>query len=311
MTLIARLLTVVLLVPNAVQAEVPRVVTDIAPVHSLVTDIMQGVGTPDLLIPPGNAPHDYALRPSDARALQNADLVVWVGPALTPTLGDTIARLARDAGQIALLSLPDTVRYSYGETAVFNAADRGHVQGVHDGGPHEEGLDPHAWLDPANAQVWVQVIATRLARMDPANATIYDTNAQLLQASLSELTDRTRAKLAPLKDKRFLVFHDAYQYFETRFGLRAVGALLESDATQPSAARLAALRAELERAPVACLFTGAQVNDKVAQAVSDGRAIATATLDPTGLEQGPGPQLYLRLVERMADQFATCLAGNG
>ena len=311
MTLIARLMTIALFLPNAVLAEMPKVVTDIAPVHSLVADLMQGVGTPDLLIPPGSEPHDYALRPSDARALQDADLVVWVGPALTPTLGDTIARLARDAGQIALLSLPDTVRYNYDDAAVFSAEDRGHEQGEHDGGIHDEGLDPHAWLDPANAQVWVQVIATRLARMDPANATIYDTNAQLLQAALSDLTARTQATMAPLKDKRFLVFHDAYQYFETRFGLRATGALLESDATQPSAARLAALRAELERAPVECLFTEAQVNDKVSQAVTGGAEIHTATLDPTGIDQGPGPQLYLRLIEQMADQFATCLAGNG
>lgn len=311
MTLIARLLTVALALPTAALAEMPKVVTDVAPVHSLVADLMQGVGTPDLLIPPGSEPHDYVLRPSNARALQNADLVVWVGPALTPTLGDTIARLARDAGQIALLSLPDTVRYSYNDAAVFSAADRGHVQGVHDGGPHDEGLDPHAWLDPANAQVWVQVIASRLARMDPANATIYDTNAQLLQASLSELTDRIQTNMAPLKDKRFLVYHDAYQYFETRFGLRATGALLESDATQPSAARLAALRAELERAPVECLFTEAQVDVRVAQAVTGGAEIPTATLDPTGIDQGPGPQLYLRLIEQMADQFATCLTGNG
>ena len=304
-----------------VRAEAPRVVADIAPVHSLVAQVMAGQGTPELLLPPGSSPHGYALRPSEARALAEADLVFRVGAGLTPWLDRSLATLGAAAVQVPLAEAPGVIRRDYREGPVFGTgedhdhdggaehsedhdADHGHDHGHdHD---HAAG-DPHVWLDPRNADAMLAAIAAHLAEADPANAAAYRANAEAARARLAVLEEEIAARLAPLRGRAFVVFHDAYHHFEERFGLTALGALSDGDAAGPGPARLAALRDALRAAGAVCLFTEPQLNPRLADALTEGSGMRAGLLDPLGAAQTPGPELYPALMRALAENMARCL----
>ncbi|WP_118132879.1 zinc ABC transporter substrate-binding protein [Oceanicella sp. SM1341] len=340
-------------------AEVPSVATDIPPVHSLVARVMQGVGTPDLIIRPGASPHDYALRPSEAAALQRADLVFWVGEELTPWLEGPVSELASGAESIQLLETPGTTELAFREGATFEAhshgdahegheehahddheghgheghghddhghEEHGHEEHGHDAHAHDDhghddhahgedahghdhhGHDPHAWLDPENARVWLGVIADRLAALDPEHAAAYAANADAGRAELTALEERINASLDGLHDTPFIVFHDAYQYFETRFGLAAAGAISIGDGAAPGAARLAEIRDKVQRLDVRCVFAEPQFNPGLVETVLQDTEAKAGVLDPLGAKLEPGPGLYPALLQEMADGLRACLA---
>jgi len=367
------------LVAFSAQADAPKVVTDIAPIQALVSRVMAGVGTSEQLLPANVSPHDYAMRPSEARALQNADLVIWVGAELTPMLKDSIESLAGDAATLELLHLNGTRELEFRESETFlemslggkdhhahgdehhgehdehadheaheehddHAHDAhddhaheeyeghedhaGHEQhedeehaehkeghddhhddhdahGSHDGHSHE-GVDPHAWLDPRNARFWASAIALKLSEIDPDNAAAYRANAADLDAELAALTASISEQLAPLQGQGFVVFHDAYQYFETRFDLAASGAFLNGDGASPSAARLASIRDVLSDNNISCVFTEPQFNDDIVRAISEGLDLHSEELDPTGAKQDT-PN-YVDLIQTLANQFEACLS---
>jgi len=350
-----------LLLPSAASAE-PAVVTDIAPVGSLVARVMEGVGSPATLLPPGASPHSYALRPSDAGRLASADLVIIVGTELTPWLEDPLSSLAPDAARLDLLDAPGTRRLDFRDGPVFAAPKDSHTSGTgegsadgdhahgddhgdehgddhehghghdhghdeadhaghdhaadgdsahghdHDHGHSHEGLDPHAWLDPGNAAIWVEAIAEALSKADPDNAAAYRANAEAAAADLAALSDRVEEMLAPHRAARFVVTHDAYAYFETRFGLSPLGAIAEGDARAPGPARLSELRAAVEARGVDCVFSEPQIDPRLAAAMTDGTDANLALLDPLGADLTPGPALYPALIETMAGAIADCLA---
>ena len=182
----------------------PRVAVDIAPIESIAAHVMEGVGTPDLILPPGASPHAYALRPSEAGRLQDADLVVWVGPALTPWLADPITALAADASLVTVADLPGLTILPVRDGGAFEADDDDHAGAV----------DPHLWLDPENAAVIARALATALTAADPENGAAYAANAEDFAAGMDALVVAIDSKLAPVHGRRFIVFHDAYQYFE-------------------------------------------------------------------------------------------------
>jgi len=312
-------------------ADVPQVVTDIAPVHSLVSEVMEGVGTPALLIEPGVSPHNYAMRPSEAKMLSEADVVFWVGEAYTPWLEKTLATLAPQADHVELLELPDTILLPVREGEGFEP----HLHGLEEGGQqqpeaehadHEDHdhagheahadhetrdheldeIDPHAWLDPRNAQSWLRSIAETLSDLDPANAVAYRANAEKAAERLATLdvTIAVRLKDTP---GGFITFHDAYQYFENRFGMHAKGALSASDAVEPGPARIAALRDLVREEGVTCLFTEPQFNPRQVATLAGDLNLRTGTLDPIGAQLDPGPDLYFRLVTGIADALMVCL----
>jgi zinc transport system substrate-binding protein len=288
-TSICRIIAIVLLLAAPARGEVPKVVTDIAPVQSLVAMVMQGLGTPGLIIRSNAAPHEAALRPSQARALQAADLVVWVGPGLTPWLGKPLEALAQDAQRLTLLDASETRLLPYRGAAGAQA-----------------GADPHAWLDPENGRIWLGLIAERLARTDPDNAALYRANAVAGQAELASLISQTQAMLTPMQGKPYVTYHDAYQYFENRFGLTPVGAVTPNDATPPSPARLARLRAKMQKTDVTCAFIEAAVEPGLLYAAAGQRDLTLITLDPMGRDQDPGPDLYLGMLREMGAAFARC-----
>ena len=303
------------------RAEVPSVAADIAPVHALVARVMDGIGAPDLIVPPGATPHGHTLRPSEARALQQADIVVWIGPDLTPWLANSIATLAADATAIALLVTPEARILDLRDGALFEATEDGHGPGDDDGASMREtegahagddeadhgGRDPHAWLDPGNARVWLDVIAAEISKADPENVDSYLANAAAGKAELDELVREIDDILEPVRDRDFIVFHDAYQYFESAFDMPATGTIAFGDAARPGPARVDAIRARVSEANVTCVLAEPQFNRDLVETVLDGTRARAATLDPLGSDLSPGAQLYPDLLRGLARALAGCL----
>lgn len=325
------------LLAGTAMAEVPQVAVDIAPIHSLVAQVMQGVGVPSLVMPPGASPHQYSLRPSEAAALENADLVFWVGPELTPWMEGAVGTLAEDADVTTLLNLDGVTRLAMRETALFEAHAHGADDHDHDhehdaaadghdhdheehaeAGEHDDdhdhghggghgASDPHAWLLPANAAAWLDVIAAKLSAADPGNAGAYFANAAAAKADLQTLSDEVNAILDPARGQRFIVFHDAYQYFETAFDFPSSGSISISDAVNPSPARIAEIQRRVADEDIGCVLSEPQFNAGLVATVMDGTAANTAVLDPLGSNLEPGPDLYPLLLRNLATTLADCL----
>ena len=295
-------------------ADVPKVATDIAPVHSLVAQVMKGVGEPVLLVDPGASPHGYALRPSQARALSRADMIFWVGEALTPWLHHPLETLAENAISVELMELPSTITLEFREDAGFEEHDHG-AHADHESDEHEhheqddhghEGIDPHGWLDPENARSWIIEISDRLSSMDPENAPAYARNAAEATARLDALIADLSAEMSRAAGMKFVVFHDAFHYFERRFGLSASGAITLSDASDPSAGRVAELRSTIAKTGVTCVFAEPQFNLGLIRAVAEG-GVRIATVDPMGVGVAAGPDLYDQMMRGLSAGVLSCL----
>ncbi|MFZ5710458.1 MAG: zinc ABC transporter substrate-binding protein [Pseudomonadota bacterium] len=280
-------------------AEVPRVVTDIPAVHSLVWQVMEGVGEPVLLVSPGADAHSFQMRPSQAAALAEADLVVWLGPEMTPWL-ERILGTEAPGSDLRLLDAPGATILGYGEG---NGDAKAAGSGSSDA---PGGRDPHAWLDPSNAALWIDAIAARLGRTDPDNAAVYARNAAAARVRIEALDLSLTDRLATVKGVPFAVYHDAYGYFVRRYGLTVVGSIAGGDAREPGAARLEELRGALVGAR--CIFPEAGRNEQPAETVaSDGAVTLGEPLDPEGSALTPGPDLYADLMTGLADRLLACL----
>jgi len=308
-----RLSTAISLIALPALAEPPAVLTDIAPVHALVSRVMEGAGTPDLLLPPGASPHDFALRPSDAARLSQTALVIWVGHELTPWLEEPLETLAGGAVHLELMEAPGWTPLTLREDANFAHEEEEEHNEHTDHEEHAEddhthiGNDPHAWLDPAIAGVWLGAIAEALAEQDTDNAALYRANAAAGQAEYAALKDEITAQLAPYAGRAFIVPHDAYQYFETAFALPAAGAISLSDAASPGPARVAELRERIAAEGIACVLTDPQTSADWTAVLREGGGARTAMVDPDGGSQGTGAALYPALIRSMADALADCL----
>ncbi len=295
-------------------AEVPQVAVDIAPVHSLVARVMDGVGTPDLIVQPGASPHEYSLRPSEAKALQDADLVFWTSSSLTPWLSDTIETLATDASVTELLEADGTIELELRESALFEGHSHGEhdehgdeTHEDHDNHGHEGAHDPHAWLSPKNAMTWLNVIAGQLSAVDPGNAGAYFANAAAGRSEIEVLIGEVNATLEPVRGEPFIVFHDAYQYFEMDFDFLASGAISLSDASDPSPARIAEIQARIAEEGIRCVLAEPQFNPGLVETVLDGTEAQTGILDPLGSDLELGSALYAQLIRDLSIALAGCL----
>jgi len=295
-----RILSFLVLLGGPVVAQVPRVVTDIAPIHALVSQIMLGVGEPQLIVRAGSSPHHHAMRPSEARMLAQADVVIWVGSGLTPWLEGPIASLATEAKVVRLLELAGANLLPFRDGALFDP----HDQDVHGTGP----VDPHLWLDPDNGLLFLNEISDLLSKLDPENAAAYAQNAALGRAEIGTAVREIDAQLAPLKDLPFIVLHDGFHYFEDHFGIEAMGAISASDAQTPGAARIKTLRAALQSSAVQCAFTEPGVGTRLLDTATQGIEIKVATLDPLGTEFALGSQLYVQMLRAMGRNIAGCLS---
>ncbi|XWN34374.1 MAG: zinc ABC transporter substrate-binding protein [Devosia sp.] len=372
---------------------------------------MDGVGEPTLVVPPGASPHGYAMRPSEAAAVQDADIVFWVGDALNPAFARTVGSLAGDARTVSLLELPDTIRLEFREGATFEAHDHGDGHGheeaaaddddheheetaahddhghdhraekaeahddhghknereeaaahddhghdhraekaeAHDDHGHEneheetaahdehdhgtaeaddehghsdhgheevsahghehehDGVDPHAWLDPMNAKIWVDAIAAALSQADPDNASTYFGNAAAAKDELDTLISEVTETVEPARGQNFVVFHDAYHYFEARFDVEATGAISLGDAGQPSAARISEIKETIGDTNAVCVFSEPQFEPRLVDTVIEGTNASKGVLDPLGADIAPGPDMYPTLIKNLADNLVSCL----
>lgn len=286
-------------------ADGPSVVASIPPVQALVSAVMGDRGRVHLLVGPGQSPHAVTLKPSDARALDAATVVFWVGPDLETflpkVLGSTSAR------SVALLEVPGLTLYARRTDPLWAAEDDDHEdEHEHD---HSDGAhDPHAWLDPDNARRWVAAIADTLAEIDPDGAPTYRANAVVADAGLKALTAEIEGLLAPVHDRPFMVFHDGYRYIEERFALRGVGAVTVSPSVSPGARHLSALRQRLEAEGVRCLFAEPQFSPRILETLGQGTAAHIATLDPLGGGEGTGLDGYRVMMRTLATAVRDCLA---
>ncbi len=283
-----------------------HVVVSVLPLHSLVSGVMAGLGVPKLLVRGASSPHDTSLRPSDARALTRAQVVIWAGPTLESFLIKALEVLARDARVVTLTEEASLRRLPQPGSAPGRGA--GGAPGSAPGeGAGPGAVDPHLWLDPLNARRMVAIFAAALAETDPDNAEAYRANATRLAARLDALDAELRDRLAPVRQVPHLVFHDAYAYFAARYGLNQVGAFAVSPEIRPGVRHLLALRTRIREKGVACVFTEPQFSPALVEAVTGGTAVRVATLDPLGAGLAPGPEAYFALMRALADNLVACL----
>ena len=284
--------------------EGPSVVASIRPVHSLVAGVMEGVGEPYLLVRGGGSPHAYAMRPSDASALDQAQIVFWIGEAMETFLARPIEVLAgdADAGPFAR---------AQGVRLLARRAESawdGHGPDGHDEGPEDPGRsDMHLWLDPENAKAMVADIAARLTAADPDRAQTYMANAARIARQLSALDRELAETLTPLQDKPYIVFHDAYQYIEARYGLTSVGSMTDNAEQGPGAGRLSRIRERLGISGALCVFAEPQFEPGLVDTLASGTGAQAAVLDPLGAGLPVGAGLYADLMRAMAASLEACL----
>ena len=299
----SRLLVLLLLSLTAfsVRAEV-RVLTSIKPLQLIAAAVQQGAGSPEVLLPPGASPHHFALRPSDVRRVQQADLLYWVGPDLEGFLPRVLA--GRDKPSVAVQELPGMTLRHFGQES--HGEDEHHDAHGHDDHDHDHrpgSLDAHLWLLPANARVIAARMAADLAAADPANAPLYQANLQAFEQRLEALDGRLKTRLAPLAGKPFFVFHQAFDYFESAYGLQHAGVFTAASEVQPGARHVAAMRERLKAAGAACVFSEPPLRPRLAETLAAGLPVRLAELDALGVEA----RSYEQLLEELGGQLAGCL----
>ena len=293
---------------SSANAEV-KVVTSIKPIHSLVSYIMDGVGKPDVIVDGYNSPHGFNLKPSHAKMLENADLVIWVGEDLEAFLEKPLQTIAKKAKNIELMDLKGIKKLEFREKNIFEGHEDhkehddhkekdGHESHAH--GQH----DPHVWLDPINAKVFIKEITKQLIKLDSANSSIYKSNSKKALAEIDKLIKDIKSNLK--KDLRFVVFHDAYQYFENRFGIQVLGALTVNTDVMPGAEQLSEIREVIEHEKVNCLFSEPQFNPAIIKSIAKDTNVKIGTLDPLGAKLDKGKNLYFNLLKDMSSSFKGC-----
>lgn len=289
----------------------PAVVASIKPIHSLVAGVMEGVGEPTLIVQRAGSPHTYRMKPSEAAALQSADVVFWAGDYLEAFLVKPLATLGAKAKSVELVDAPGVEKLPLREGGPFEAdthEDESAGEAAHkdDGGA----FDTHVWLDPVNAKAMVGAIETALAAVDPAHAETYAANADRLKARLDGLIATISADLAGVKGRPFIVFHDAYQYFERRFAMPAAGSITVSPETPPGARRIAELQAKVKAVGATCVFAEPQFEPALVDVVIEGTDANAGVLDPEGAALKDGPELYFELIGNLAASLKDCLSSD-
>ena len=288
------------------------VVASIKPIHSLVAAVMGDIGTPHLLLEAPSSAHHFTLKPSQARSLQAADIVFWVGPTMEQPLTKALATLAPQAQTLPLIESAGLVQINFDKVT---PAHEKHDHEKHD--KHDEHakhdnhlINPHIWLDPQNAKIMLGVIAVRLAKADPENASTYAANADSMAARLATLETDITSQLASYSAAKFLVLHDAHVYFERRFGLRNYGAITTEPDVMPTASRVKALRDELREHRFDCIFTEPFLGQKAVALIAEGSKVSIGTLDPIASNLPAGAQLYPDLLMSYAKALRSCFGAH-
>ncbi len=295
--LLAIIMTAIFLGPGIALASAPQVVVSIKPLHSLVAGVMEGVATPQLLVKGGGSPHGYTLRPSEAKMLSRADLVVWVGPELESFLAKPLTTLGKQARSLELVKVLQGDLLNKRHSGSWEAPTHHHA------GAHHGTTDLHLWLNPRLAKKIVAHTATVLAELDPAHRQQYRANKDKVIARLEALDQKLKAQLAPYKGVPYIVFHAAYQYFESAYGLNAVGSITIDPDRKPGAKRIKQIRDKIIALNARCVFSEPQFQSRLVATVIQGTGAKTGTLDPLGADLPAGPDAYFELLTRLGNHL--------
>ena len=306
-----------------------KVITSIKPLHSLVSYVMDGVGTPDVLVDGSSSPHTFQLKPSHATMLQEADIVFWIGEDLESFLETPLKSIAKNSRHIALMESDEIELLKFREKNIFGGHDEHDEHGDehdehgdehdehgdehddhgdehddhHDGHAHGE-HDIHFWLDPEIAKTIVKIVTRELSELDPNNASTYKSNSAKAMNEIDQLIKDTKSKIN--SNASYVVFHDAYQYFEKRFGVEVAGALTVNPEVLPGAKQLSEIREVIEHENINCLFSEPQFNPSIAETIASDTGVKAAIIDPLGAELDPGKDLYFDLIGDIASSFESC-----
>jgi len=296
--------------PAAAQS---KVVVSIKPLHALVASVMSGIDSPELLVKGAASPHSYAIKPSDAKALNGADLFFRMSESVEPFTVKVVRALPKRVTVVTLQDAPDLKLLpkrtgSTFEAHVHEAGKGGQSNHDHDQVKTTDLADGHAWLDPDNAKAMVASIEHALSSKYPDNASVFKANARKLNADLDALDSELAGKLKPVAGRPYIVSHDAFQYLEHRYDLNAVGSIAVSPDVPPSAKRLSDLRKKVVSLGAMCVFAEQQLDGRLVQNLVEGTSARTGTLDAEGLALEPGPDLYFTMMRRLADDLKGCLA---
>lgn len=289
-------------------AEAPKVVTTIKPLQALAAAVMEGAGTPSLLLRATASAHSYALRPSDLQSLQKADLIFWIGPDYESFMAKAVRSLPKQARITQLSKAPGVKLLPTREGGVWESDDHGHghSHGHSRAHAHDE-QDMHFWLDPDNAKAILAAMSGALSKADAANAARYAENAKAAAAAIDALDAELAAALAPVKDKPFIVFHDAYQYYEKRYGLTAAGSITVTPDRVPGPRRIEDLRKTIAERGALCVFSEPQFTSGLVDTVLAGTKARGGTLDPLGASAPDGTAGYAGLMREIANNLKSCL----
>ena len=291
----------------ALGADPPSVVVSIKPIHALVTGVMQGVAEPKLLVKGGSSPHNYSLRPSEARVLAKSDLVIWIGPQLESFLEKPLETLGKNAQKLELLKVVEGPLLEIREGGTWEGGNHAHEGKHHDheNAEHPDEVNPHIWLSPLLAKQIVSTTARVLSELDPTHQQRYAENSSRMRERLNKLHNELMNRLAPVSRIPYIVFHDAYHYFENTYGLNAVGSITVDAERAPGAKRIADIRAKIKTLQARCVFSEPQFESRLVQTVIEGTGARTGVLDPLGVELATGEDSYFFLLNNLADSLIT------
>ena len=318
---------------SALKAEI-KVVTSIKPIHSLVSYIMEGVGSPDLIVDGYNSPHGFSLKPSHAKMLQEADIVIYVGEGLEEFLEKPLESLAQNAVKFELLKQSGMKKLKFRERNIFEGHDdhddhghgkkkkddhddhddhdhdkkakkEDHDDHGHDDHGHGHGeFDPHIWLDPMNAKIIIKKVTNQLSKLDKDNSSTYKSNSKKALKEIDQLIKTVKSDVN--KDAKVVVFHDAYQYFEKRFDVNIIGALTVNTDVLPGAEQLAEIREVIEHEKVTCVLSEPQFNPDIVKTIANDTNINMGVLDPLGAKLDKGKTLYFNLISNISSSLKNC-----
>lgn len=304
-----RILTILLLlclpVLQSCQVEPPAkpvIVSTIKPIHALVYAIAGGENSPleiRQLLPDGASPHHYALKPSDMRTLETARVVFRIGSGLETFLDKPLAT-----------AIPTRAVITFADTTGIQALGSRHQHGDDHAGHAANSADLHLWLNPVNAIAMSREIARALSAADSAHQADYLANAQQLIAQIEATDARIRQQLAPLSQQPYLSFHDAWQHFDTHYGLNFAGAVTLDISRLPGARHVQDIRKIIEEKRAVCLFQEPQFSPAMVKTLVEGSNIRLGELDPLGMELTLDKDTYPKLLQTAADSFQQCLGGK-
>ena len=317
---------------SPIRAEI-KVVTTIKPLHSLIANVMDGVGEPSLIIEGSTSPHSFTLKPSHAKLLEEADLIFWVGEGIETFMERPIESIVKNAEVVKFMEVESIEKLKFREESIFGNHDDhddhdedhdDHDEDHDDHDDHDEGhddhddhdehteheghnhgeFDAHIWLDPNNAKEMVHEIAHELVHIDPANKDKYEANAETTIQEIDELIDDVSKDIN--KDAKFVVFHDAYQYFEERFGLRASGALTLNTDVLPGAKQIDEIQDVIKDKGIKCIFSEPQFNPKIISTIAQDMNIKIGVFDPLGANIESDKDLYFKLISNLGNELKGC-----